>query len=458
MFDTKKQIKMKKTLLLLSFFAISNGFSQNKIECEQKHEEFETYYRAGFNQKNILTPKGREETLSFIQLLTTECSSYRKEIYAYSEEMLLKIIDPMNHGTERQQWTQYLTDIYDKYIENFPETTQENTLKKIVVSYRNKIYSSTRESLQIFDDFFTKNKDVFSTEALLIYTDLLTEEGHLRYITSTYIKKIIDLNIRMLAKTSELEQQKEVLTDSKIITKINTEIASLKIATKNIDFDKLKFDCKQLKTFFQDDFQKNKTNTQWVEQALTILEKQKCTLDMEDDFFSELVYLYYDLEKSAKSTFYMGNLAKQKKEYQKAIRYFNESAQLETNNIQKASIYYQIANIYSKNEKAERKEFLEKALENNPKMLTACILLAQLYTEAEKDCFYSDFIYQTRYYLAIQLLEKFAKNNPNYQKNLQPTIEEYYQKAPTKAEIKKAKMRGKTVKVECWINQEFKLP
>jgi len=457
MFDTKKQTKMKKIVLLLLFFTICNGFSQGEIDCEQKYEEFQTYYKTGFNQKNILTQNGREETLSFIQLLAKECSSYSKEIYIYSEEMLLRIINPMNFGTERQQWTRYLVDIYDQYSKNFPETTQENTLKKIIISYKNKVYPSTEEALKIIDYFFSKNKRVFSTEALLIYTDLLTEQGRLTYDFSVYIKKIFDLNQSLLAKISELEQQKKHLTDLQIVSKINTDIESLKIATKNIDFDKIKFDCDQLNTFLKNDFEKNKTNTQWIDQTLTILEKQKCVLQMNDDFFSELVHTYYDLEKSAKSTLYMGNLALQKKEYQNAILYFNQSVQLETDNTKKAFIYYQIANLYSKDQKTERKEYLQKALENNPEMLTACLSLAQLYIDAERDCFHNDFIYKTRYYLAIQLLERFAEKNPNYQKNVQPIIKEYYQKIPTKKEIKKAKIKGKTIKIECWINQEFEL-
>jgi len=154
----------------------------------------------------------------------------------------------------------------------------------------------------------------------------------------------------------------------------------------------------------------------------------------------------------------MGFLEGQKKNYQEAISYLNQAAQTETDKIEKATIYYKISTIYSKNEKAEKKQYLEKALENNPKMITASLSLAQLYIDAERDCFESDFAYNSRYYLAIQLLEKFIKNNPNYQKTLQDTIKEYTEKAPTKKEIRKSKMKGKTIKIACWINQEFPLP
>jgi len=454
---------IKKTFILISFFAIINTFAQVKTDCNEKYEKLEAYYKTSFPEKKIFTPTDKTEISILVEHLLADCPSYRKEIYIYAEEMYIKVINHTNFGAERQQWTQYLSDIYDKYIENFPETSPKTSQKKIILYHDNNLYSSKEEALRIFDDFFVKNKHFLSVKTLLIYSDLLIQHGNQEYESSEYIKKINTLNQTILTKISDLEQQKTHTIDQIVIKKTDTDIASLRIATKNIDYDKIKFSCDELNAFFKGDFEKNKTNVKWLEQTLITLFEQECFFD--NDFFRELSYIYYQLAEeyyqekgNSESAFYMGFLAQQKKEYSKAIDYLNQSARLETDNIKKANIYYQISNIYTKKEKTEKKEYLEKALENNPKMITACISLANLYTEAERDCFQSDFEYQTRYYLALQLLRKFVKNNPKYQESLQKTITEYTEKAPTKKELKKAKMKGKKIKIGCWINQELVLP
>jgi len=445
----------KKTGIIVSFFVIAGLFAQTKTDCKEKYEALETYYKTSFPEKKIFTQNDKDEIWRLTEPLLDECPAYRKEIYLHTEEMFVKIIEPMNFGGERQQWTQHLSVLYDKYSENFPDTRQENSQKKIVLSYENNLYDSKEESLKIFDELFSKQKQYFAVRTLLIYADLLAQQGRQEYETSVYIKKINELNRSLSAKISELEQKKKNITDQINLEKINTDIESLKIASKNISFDKIVLNCEELNTILKNDFEKNKTDIKWLEQTLTTITQRGC---IDNDFFEELIHTYYELEKNSKSAFYMGFLEGQKKNYQEAISYFNQAAQTETDKIEKANIYYKISTIYSKNEKAEKKQYLEKALENNPKMITASLSLAQLYIDAERDCFESDFAYNSRYYLAIQLLENFIKNNPDYQKTLQETIKEYTEKAPTKKEIRKSKMKGKNIKIACWINQEFPLP
>jgi len=445
----------KKTCIIASFFVITSLFAQSKTDCKEKYETLETYYKTIFPKKKILTQDDKNKIRRLTEPLLTDCPAYQKEIYLYAEEIFLKIIKPMNLGAERQQWTQHLSVLYDKYSENFPDTRQENFQKKIVLSYENNLYDSSEEALKTFDELFLKQKQYFAVRTLLIYADLLVQQGRREYEISIYIKKINELSQNISDKISELKQKRETVTDQIDLKKINTNIESLKIASKNISFDKIVLNCEELNAILKNDFEKNKTDIKWLEQILTSITQRGC---IDNDVFEELVHTYYELEKNSKSAFYMGFLEVQKKNYEEAISYLNQAAQTETDKIEKANIYYKISNIYSKNEKAKRKEYLEKTLENNSKMITASLSLAQLYIDAEKDCFESDFAYQTRYYLAIQLLNKFIKNNPNYQKTLQNTINEYIEEAPTKKEIRKAKMKGKAIKVGCWINQEFTLP
>lgn len=447
---------MKKSFIFIAFFGILSSFAQTKPDCEKQFSDFENYYKNEFNEKSFLTEEGREKTLQLIQKTSKECPSYSKNTYVFAEDMLLQIIKPMNRGENQQKWGQQLTELYDKYGQYFPETAKENTLKKLVFSYNNGIFSS-EEAYKSFDEFYTKDKQVFSTEALLIYTDLVLTRQNLSSnsnVSSEYIKKTDDLSTSISTKISELESKKSVSKDEKEIRNADTHITSLKTANRNISagLTKSNLNCDVWNSLYKDDFQKNSTDVIWLENALSRLETYKCSAN--NELFTTMAQKYYELKKTPKSAFYLGNIAQQQKDYKKVQTYFSESAELETDKSEKAKLYYRIADLQKGTDKAQAKANLEKAIENNPEMFEAYIVLSQLYANAT-DCANNEFEQKALNILASENLERIIKVNPKYKASAQKMIDGYREKAPTSTEIKKAKMKGKTVSFGCWINQSI---
>lgn len=449
---------MKKSFILLSSLLVLNSFAQNKPDCEKMFTDFETYYKEGFNEKAILTEEGRQKTLSLIQNITKECPSQNKSTYVFAEQMLLQIIKPMNMGEKRQEWTQYLTELYDKSGQYFPETRKQNSLKKVITLYNNGVYSS-EETFKALDGLYTSDKDSFSAEALLIYTDFVASKSlNSKNLSAKDIAKIDELSITIATKIGELEKEKETTKEQQKAQTINTDLTSLKIASRNISsgLKVAKIDCETWNKVYTEEFDKNKSNSLWLKNALERLESYKCSAN--NDFFNKVAQQYYNIEKNSTSAYYLGNIAQQQKDYKKAQTYFNESAELETEKTKRAQVYYRIADLYRGRDKAQTKLFLEKAINNNPEMIEAYILLAKLYSEAEKDCFKNDFDYQARNFLAAQTINQVIKINPKYKGTAQPLSESYLAKAPSREEVKKAKMQGKTIQVGCWINQSILVP
>jgi len=449
---------MKKSFIILSSLLALHGFAQNKPDCEKMFSDFETYYKEGFDEKAILTEEGREKTLSVIQNITKECPSQNKSTYVFAEQMLLQIIKPMNMGEKRQEWTQYLTDLYDKSGQYFSETRKQNSLKKVVVLYNNGVYSS-EQAFKELDGLYTSDKDSFSAEALLIYSDFVASKSlNGQNMSATHITKIDDLSITIATKIEKLEKEKESTKDQKQIQAVNTDLTSLKIASRNISsgLKVANINCETWNMIYTEELEKNKSNSVWLENALLRLDSYKCATN--NELFNKIAQHYYDLEKNSIAAYYLGNIAQQQKDYKKAQNYFNESAELEVEKVKKAKVYYRIADLYRGKDKAQTKLFLEKAITNNPEMIEAYILLAQLYTEAEKDCFKNDFEYQARYFLAAQTVNQITKINSKYKGTAQPLSKSYLDKAPSNDEIKKVKMQGKTLQIGCWINQSILVP
>lgn len=448
---------MKKIFIIISSLLAINSFAQDKTPCEPLFNDFEDYYKNEFDEKAFLTEQGREKTISIIQSTTKKCPDYNRNLYVFGEEMLVQIITPMNLGEMRQKWTQYLTELYDQYGQYFPETQKENALKKIIALYKNGA-SSSEQTYKSLEQLYNSDKQIFSAEAMLIYADMVASKGLTHQNLSTeYIQKTDELDISIKAKISELEKKKYDANEKEKI-KINNDIASLHIASKNIS-NGLKIaniNCEAWNNLYKEEFDKNTSNVFWLQNALSRLSTYKCSIN--NEFFNKMAASYYDLEKNSVSAFYMGNIAQQQKNYKQAQDYFIESAELEKDKTEKAKLYYRIANLYNTKDKEPTKLYLEKAIENNPEMIESYILLSKLYTQADKSCFNNDFEYKSRFFLASNTLEKIIKINPKYKPAAEGLITSYLKNAPSKDEVKKAKMQGKTINFGCWINQQIIVP
>ncbi|MFA7446147.1 MAG: hypothetical protein WCY89_09385, partial [Flavobacteriaceae bacterium] len=141
----------------------------------------------------------------------------------------------------------------------------------------------------------------------------------------------------------------------------------------------------------------------------------------------------------------------------KAISYFSEAADLETDASAKAKLYYQVAVMYQASNKAQAGIFAKKAMESDPQYINSYFLLSQLYASS-KDCASTEFEQKALYFLAAQTAKKVADVNPKYQSAAERASNDFMKNAPTKDEIKKEKMSGKTIDFGCWINQSVIVP
>src|SRR5690606_29854990 len=137
------------------------------------------------------------------------------------------IIKPMNLGEKKQEWTQYLTELYDKSGQYFPETKKQNSLKKVITLYNNGVYSS-EETFKALDGLYSADKSSLSAEALLIYTDFVASKSlNQKNLSAKDIAKIDELSIAIATKIGELEKEKETTKDQQKAQTINTDLTSL---------------------------------------------------------------------------------------------------------------------------------------------------------------------------------------------------------------------------------------
>lgn len=444
---------MKIKHFFFSFLIGTSVYGQTKMTCEQQFQEFELFYKYDYNQHTIKTKEGKNEALNQINNLVEKCPSYSLNIYTIAEEMLSHIIQPINIGEERNVWVNHLINLYDKQSINFPETKSNNNIKKVLALYNNRVKEDT-ELLSLFDQYYSQDQDAFTTQALLVYVDLLVAQNKTQKDPSKeYIKRIDALNGDIQSQIISLTNELETADDQrKRYIKNNLQPLNLAARSMQANLKALKLDCNAWIELYKEDFEHNKSNISWLENVTNRLYTYRCT---NNDFFENTSQIYYDLKKTPKSAKYMGDIALKNKNKEEATDYYTQSAALETNKIEKAKTYYKIADLHKGLDKALAKTNLEKAIENNPEMIEAYVILSHLYANADQTCTKSKFEQKALNLLAAQNIERIIKINPKFESSAKKIRDEYLKKAPTQDEIKKEKMSGKTISFGCWINQSI---
>jgi tetratricopeptide (TPR) repeat protein len=166
----------------------------------------------------------------------------------------------------------------------------------------------------------------------------------------------------------------------------------------------------------------------------------------------------YSVKVTPQSAYYMALAATKQKKFPEAIRYYEESAQLEPNPLEKANIYYTLATGLSSGDKSKSKEYLNNALTFDPKMGKAYLFLAQSYSNSKEECGKTDFEKKAVIYLAIQTVKKAGVADPKLKPTADKMEADFKSQSLTQEEIKKSKMNGKSLTIGCWINETITFP
>lgn len=179
----------------------------------------------------------------------------------------------------------------------------------------------------------------------------------------------------------------------------------------------------------------------------------------DDPLFVELVEALHELNPSANSAYYLGLLNDKKGDSKLAIEYYNESVDLETDNLKKAKTLYKIALKFKKSGQfSSSRTYANKALKFQPSMGKAYLLIGNLYASSANDCGTSQFEKRSIYWLALKEANKAASVDPSVRKLADKTAKSYEGRAPSKTDIFSEAMGGKIISFNCWIGKSVTVP
>ena len=402
--------------------------------------------------------------------LRKDCPSFHKSIYSQGEFAIKLKIEKAANPAEKEKYVRDLLKLYDEHDQYFPNNGAGNKMKKGLALFENKVGTSD-EVFQLLDVAFKTDYANFKyAKAIYVYFEILVNnhKANKGIELQQVFDKYDDLTKKLDEEEEELSNEKDVLLNKEeagqaLSDKENARKARLE---NNLDiFENVRNDmdnvilelstCTKLIPFYQKGFEQNKTNEEWLKRATNRLEAKECD---SDPLFSKMSEALYKLNPSAEAAEKLGVVEYQRKNMTKAMEYFNQAANLHTDNTKKANIYYKIASLYSKSNKVQSRNYAKKALQVKPSYGKAYLLIASLYGSSINECGNDQFEKRAMYWLAAQYCNKAASADSTIKAKANNDAAKYRAAAPSKTEIFQSGKAGQRIAFNCWVGESIVVP
>ncbi len=450
-----------KFILLFSIFSFIVFGQENAKLCFENQSNIE----------NLIIEGKFSEAEKIVNQVIKNCPSANEKFYLNVEKIYNHNLVFAKNTAEKNDIIKNLVKIYDLYDKNFPENKNGNDIKKTILLYDNNI-GTKQEILTILDkNFSTKKTGFINPRIFYIYFELYVNESkqtNSKIKSEDLISKFITIDARnsniqiaINSNISDLNEKKKSISFSAIDqTNLKNNIDDLlsfktvQNTTKGLIEPYLT--CQNLDIYCASLFEVNKSNDSWLKFTSSELFSKNC---LNSEMFEKIATQSNLINATSKSNFHLGYLYSLKNQISESEKFFNNSADLETNLDEKSNIYYTIATtIYGINNRVKAKEYLDKSIAINPNFAKPYLFLAQLYESSIEECTKTPFEKKAIFWLLASTIEKAGNAEANLKDFTNKQVSVYLQKATNNSEILNSGLVGKKITFDCFINQTIDIP
>ena len=344
------------------------------------------------------------ESEKTLQLILKSCPSVNEDFYKNAEQIYLHNIEFSTTNESKIQVIKNLIKIYDGYDIKFPENKNGNAIKKALFIYDNKLAEKSI-IFNIIDNFYnSKNADFNNPRAFYIYFELYINEfknSENANKTEDLISKYISINDRNIDFQKSLAANINILRD-KIKTSPLTDSLKIDLKFKTEDLQAFELvqeaskgllepylTCENLKIYANKFFKSNANKDSWLKFFSSEMFNKGCYAN---EVFNKIVLKSNEINPTTKTNFYLGYTEILKNDLPKAENYFIESVNLESNSLEKANIYFTLANVvFGVNNNVKFVEYLKKSIASDSNFAKPYLSLAQLYEANIDKCTQNEF-------------------------------------------------------------------
>ena len=440
--------------------------AQDSNECMQDLSIFAEFAKVK-NYKSAFEPWMK---------VRNECPTINVAIYSYGERILKERI---KNGTPEEQESAKndIIKLYDQWVEYFPKKKNKSIVGEIIGKKAQALLDFKKTDLKevylTFDEAYKKDVKSF-TNPKFLYNYFKTlydlyKQGDDQVTMESLFNKYEEVSEKFEFESTELAKKLDIIlkkeesgtaltsreTRSKRIYNVNSNAIGTFLSNLDAIIAK-EATCENLIPLYQRNFEENKTDALWIKRAASRMDSKECS---DDPLFVTLVEALHALEPSADSAYYLGLLNDKSGKTEEALKYYEESIALETDNYKKAKILLKIANKFKlAGRKSSARNYANKALGFQPSLGRAYLLIANMYADSANQCGESQFEKRAVYWLAADMAKKASQVDASLKKLAGRTVESYNGRAPSKTDIFTEGNAGTEIKFSCWINRSVTVP
>ena len=408
-----------------------------------------------------------EAALPHYDKVIKECPKVSLATYQYAVKMFEWFIKEKNDQSKVKD----LILTWELRLEHFPERTSEGEVMVTIaqLKFDNKI-GTLETQFNAFDEAFKKHPEDFTSgKSLYTYFSLAVDlfnqdKKELQEIFDLYdiVTEKIDVEKNNLAsKLTPLMDKDENggnLTarenQARRVYENNLNIYNTVETSVDGKLGQLA-DCDNLIPLYEKDFESKKNDIEWIKSASNRLDAKEC----ESELSAKLATRLHEMEPSSISAYLLGKRAEAEGKSSKAMEYFNEAADLETDNSKKARIYMSIADNFRKRGSfSNARTYYNRVLSVRPSSGMAYYRIGTMYADSANDCGTTVFEKRAMYWLAAEMMDKAARVDGSVAANARASAESYRGRAPQKSDIFEQGMAGQTIQFKCWVGGSVKVP
>lgn len=344
---------------------------------------------------------------------------------------------------------QDLSKIYDAWATSLEErgAPKDSVFQKLLIAYSiNPLNLGAKNTGIFFDEILDKYKisdtekvnDIYNTLVESINTKILDYTGRLDSLIDKEEKNGILSNLESRKKKSleislKTSDATLIILEDQYVSAFNT-------------------DCFKLYPLYGKNFRKNKEDFMWLRRAYALLSFYKCT---DNSVYKKIENAYIELSSEYEITTSdnLKTISTNPK-----IQQLLTNSEAEANPYKKAGYLYEIAEFFTTLDPPISAAFAKKALEYQPTMGKAYLLISIAYARSANSCGTDEFSKRMVFVAAADKAKKAKEVDPSVTALADKYIEAFMQNAPSRIHSWPPIKSDTPFKIGCWINETVKIP
>ncbi|MDR1594179.1 MAG: tetratricopeptide repeat protein [Prevotellaceae bacterium] len=405
-----KTLKFTVFTLLISVLSINlaaqkyGATPDDSIQCLLSIQSYQTEYRS--KNYDAALPSWRE--------VLKICPKAIQNAYIHGLVMMRYLIDKTTDPALKEARIDSLLMLYDKRMEYFNVKDKADLLYTKAIEIQNyrpdnhkAIYDAYRVAISanVNIDMMAVAKTMLSARELFENKEISLEE-----FTNIYTE---------MAEIADLQLKATPDDTTKLALKAGIESAFLTTDAAN---------CENLIKVLGERFNANKDNAEIVKMVITLLQAKEC---IDSELYYEGVEAYNKLNPSPAASYGLARVFYSKNEKEKAMQYFKEATETETDNISKSTYFYEFGGLMLKEGKRnEAINYAKRSILTNPRNAKAYMLLGTAYAGVQ-GCGDDDVSKRAIYWVAVDQFVRAKQLDPSIAPEANKSINTYSQHFPT---------------------------